>query len=469
MNPDESLEQRQQELRRALPSHLAAGTGPVAVARAPGCLDVLGGAVRFAGGAWVSWPMRAGVTVAIRSVDGPALDLASRGRSDRAQADRAAWPLAGIEEAVEASGEGGLAEWLRADRTTAWSERVVLSLRRVFRRAGKPLPGLAVDVRSDLPEGCGFRSSTALAAATARAAATLLGLDGREWIDDVEAVGRVCAPLSQPSDARAVCDAVAGRFLPFLAQPCEPLDPVAPPPDVEPVALDLGGRVAAPPIVRTAAAMAYRIMAARMGLTVATRGRGEPQEVDDPFYGGWLANCDPVTFTNEFRDALPERQRGEAFLDSYGGLADAVVRVDPDVEYPVREAAGLVLSEHQRACRFVDELHRTSGVEGATAENMGALLRASEAEARRLDLVPRRAAELVDVLDRRGPGRGVLGVRSTGPGGVVALVRRGEESERALQEAVAEWERSCGRSATLLRGSSGGAAGAAAAAVVTTP
>ncbi|MFG0316148.1 MAG: hypothetical protein ACF8XB_02650 [Planctomycetota bacterium JB042] len=469
MNLDESLDQRVQELRSALPPHLAAGTGPVAVARAPGCLDVLGGAVRFAGGTWVSWPMRAGVTVAIRSVDGPALDLSSRGRADRAQAERAVWPLADVEGIVDASGERALAERLRADRTTAWSERVVLALRRIFRLVGRPLPGLAVDVRSDLPEGCGFGSSTALGAATARAAAAWLGLEGKGWIEEVAAVDRVGDPLAEPSDAFAVCDGVAGRFLPFLAQPCEPLDPIAPPPDVEPVALDLGGRVAAPPRLRTAAAMAYRIMAARMGLTVATRERGEAQEVDDPFYGGWLANCDPVTFTNEFRDALPERQAGEAFLDAYGGLADAAVRVDPDVEYPVREAAGFVLTEHQRACRFVDELHRTSGVEGASGESLGALLRASESEARRLERVPRRAAELVDALDRRGPDRGVLGARSTGPGGVVALVRRGDASERALQEAVAEWERNCGRSATLLRGGSGGAAGADAATVVTIP
>lgn len=454
MTTTDPLERRLLELREAFPESLAAGSGPVAVARAPGRLDVLGGSARFAGTTWISWPMARGITVTLRSVPGRDFTLESGDRAARGQDDRVTVPFDGLINMDERT----RAEHLGRDARRAWTARIVNALFAAFRRAGRDAAGMAVDVRSDLPEGSGFQSSTALVAATSRAAAALFGVDGDAWIDDVLAVERASDPSADPTDVRAICGAKAGRFLPFLAQPCEEFDEVQPPAGVEPVAFDLGGRLESAGNLRTAAAMAYRIMAARMGLTVRTHERGEPQEVEDPFYGGWLGNCDPVTFTNEFRDALPERQRGELFLDAYGGLADPVVRVDPGVEYAIREAAGYVLGENQRACLFVDALHRAPAGESSAETVLGALLSQSDHEARRIGSVPRDVTALLDVLERRGADRGVLGARSSGRGAVVALVRSDDAVARALQEAVAEWERSCGHAAHVLRGTSAGAA-----------
>jgi len=441
-------------LRNELPAGLLAGVGPIHVAHARGRADLLGGDVAFAGSTAVAWPLVAGVTVAVRELEARELRLRSSGRHERGQDDEVRIvldELLGLDPPV-------LRQRLSGDGRTAWSSRAVLAILRAFERAGRPPVGLAVDLRSDLAEESGLAASTALVAATLQAALAWLDRapSPEELADEVAALEAAMPGHARAIDAAAICLAPAGRCASFLAQPCELLTMAPPPADVTAVALDLGSRpLDAVVDLHVAAAMAYRIIAARMGLTIRTRERGEPQEVEDPFYEGWLANCDPVTFANEFREVLPKEQRGEEFLDQHGGLADAAVRVDPGRLYRVRETAGFVLSENYRACAFVDDLFRSSPEGRSAGPRLGASMTQSDRDSRSLLLADPDGSRLVDSLLRRGEGRGVYGARATTRGAVVAVIESGEESTRALHEAIAEWERSCGRAAHLFPGAVG--------------
>jgi hypothetical protein len=294
--------------------------------------------------------------------------------------------------------------------------------------------------------------------------ATDLGADEAAGLAHV--VCRKLRPLAGAAAPVVIGAAQSAHVTPVLCQPARALDALALPPGCELLALAAGD--AAPPVpdppahasFRTATAIAYRIIAAHMGLTVHTHELGEPQEVEDPYFEGWLANLDPVSFAATLRDALPEVQDGAAFLRMHGGVADPAVRVDPLAAYAVRASALRVIAEHQRACSAVDLLHRarTRGTE--VLEAFGAALETSGLEAKELGAVAAHDHFLVTELRRRGRSRGILGARASAIGApVTVLLRTGAQAggERALQEVVAAYEREFGTSPHVLRGSSPGA------------
>ena len=64
--------------------------------------------------------------------------------------------------------------------------------------------------------------------------------------------------------------------------------------------------------VRVGAFMGYRIIAESAGLKVVD-APGEPSQIDDPRWGGYLANITPSEFERRFAANLPERDRGGSF------------------------------------------------------------------------------------------------------------------------------------------------------------
>ncbi len=90
--------------------------------------------------------------------------------------------------------------------------------------------------------------------------------------------------------------------------------------------------------VRTGAFMGYRILAELAGMNAqpASDASGA-MVVDDPRWGGYLANVTPVEFRERFADAVPREMSGHDFLARYGGTTYTVTRVDPARTYAVRE------------------------------------------------------------------------------------------------------------------------------------
>src|SRR5690606_28089146 len=183
---------------------------PLFVARAPFRLDVLGGATRFAGSAFVAYPTATGVTVAVRAAREDEVivhGLLPPGAPESGRPDPLAVPLSWFEDPAELA---------RLRDREPHVTRVVRALARVHERAGRPPAGVAVHVCWNLPPDASLASGEALVAATARAFAAHLGVDVEGLAALVAEVERECDAFSAPCDAHAVGDARAGRFLPFL-------------------------------------------------------------------------------------------------------------------------------------------------------------------------------------------------------------------------------------------------------------
>jgi L-arabinokinase len=134
-------------------------------------------------------------------------------------------------------------------------------------------------------------------------------------------VGAPCGVMDQMTSA---CGE-AGRLLALLCQPAEPRGHVALPPELAVWGIDSGIRHAVGGAdygaVRVGAFMGYRIVADLAGLPAHAAGGGRVR-VDDPRWGGYLANLSPSEWEAEYRDRVPVALGGAAFLARYAGTTD---------------------------------------------------------------------------------------------------------------------------------------------------
>jgi len=442
-----------------LPAPLKEGDGPVFLARSPGRIDLLGGEAAFAGALTLSWPTSEECQVAVRRArDRRLLIRLENAALDRQEAE-VEWSL----DELLARTPAERCRLLLADSRRRFSAHLVpLALRMSREAAGDEPIGLRMLVRSSLPPASGLAASVAVEVAAARALSAAFGLEFdpaglAALIADEQ--GFLDPTLSQALPLSLLL-AGEGRLLPVLCQPAVPSPPEPLPEGLFAAAIvftdpERDGRRRAL-MLQVAAGMAYRIMGDQMGLELAA---DQPRGSGDPYYGGYLANIDPVTYASEFRNQMPPRLTGERFLAEYDGLAGGRPAVDPAVSYAVRHSAQYVLAEHQRACTFIDALHAASVQSAADRANvLGAQLNQSFEQARALSLVTRRAVFLTQELASRGAEQGLLGVRPSVNQGALALLCRADSGwERAVTGSVAAFEREFGVSPSVLQGSSPGA------------
>jgi L-arabinokinase len=198
------------------------------------------------------------------------------------------------------------------------------------------------------------------------------------------------------------------------------------------------------------------MLADEAGLTT-TRDENGRVHIDDPRWGGYLANVTPSEWESCFRGAVPELLDGAEFLRRYGGTTDRVTRADPTRCYAVRDATSHPIYEHHRVRSFRALLEA-----GAAAEEqrllLGELMYQSHASYGACGLGSEGTDRLVELVREAGPGEGLYGAKITGggSGGVVAVLARA--GARDVMEGVArEYERLTDRPATVLGGSSDGA------------
>jgi L-arabinokinase len=250
------------------------------------------------------------------------------------------------------------------------------------------------------------------------------------------------------------------RLMALRCQPAELLAHVALPPALEVWGIDsdirheVGGADYGG--VRVGAFMGYRIIAEIAGLAVAAAPDGHVH-VDDPRWGGYLANVTPSEWEQRFREAVPEEMEGATFLRRYGGTTDPVTRVDPARTYAVRQPTAHPIHEHHRV-----RLFRALLEAGAAAEEhrllLGESMYQSHASYGACGLGTSGTDRLVALVRAAGPAAGLYGAKITGggSGGVVAVLARAG-SRPAVDRIAREYERESGRAATVLGGSSDGA------------
>ena len=433
--------------------------GPVFVARAPGRLDVMGGIADYSGSLVLQWPIREATRVAVRPWRQRRFSITSLSDAGERTCDV---PLDLVADAARPYEH--TAAWFAADPARHWAAYVAGVFHVLAREHGvRFATGAAILIESDVPEGKGVSSSAAIEAATMEGALAAWHVSIDPTLRAVRCqqvenliVGAPCGVMDQMA---SICGE-AESLMALLCQPAEFQGTIRLPDHLHVWGIDSGIRHeitgADYGAVRVGAFMGYRILAELAGLRVASGTREGHVQVDDPRWGGYLANVGTGTF-RRFAPAIPESLNGAAFLARYQGTTDLVTRVDPSRTYAIRTPTAHPIHEHERVGEWARQLR---SMPSPDAGRLGSLMYESHASYSACGLGSDGTDALVALAQESGVARGIYGAKITGggSGGTVAVLGRAEAAEtvRAIARQYAE---ESGREAYVFEGSSPGAAG----------
>jgi galactokinase len=412
---------------------------PVAVSRAPGRLDVMGGIADYSGSLVLERPIAEAAWAAVQRLDRPVLEVVSLGRPPYTV------PLATLAPGGEPVSYEH-ARQLLAHGDRRWAAYVAGTVLVLARERGLPLTsGARMVIASQVPEGKGVSSSAAVETAAMQATATAFGmeLEPRDiallcQVAENRVAGAPCGVMDQMT-------CVFGDEHGLLALLCQPaeLQPSVPiPEDVELWGLDSGERHAVGGsdygAVRAGAFMGLRILSEHL-----------------PLAADYLANVAPEEFERVCADCLQEEMSGDEFLARYGGTADTATVVERGRRYPVRAPTAHPVYERRRAETFRRLL--LAGGDDTGRRQLGALMYESHASYGCCGLGSKGTDRLVELVRTEAPDGGLYGARITGggSGGTVAVIGR-RDAAPAIARVATEYERQTGYRPYVFAGSSPG-------------
>lgn len=433
------------------------------ITRAPGRLDVMGGIADYSGSLVLELPIAEATFVALQRDAEPKLRIASL-TDDKTRDAYFEMRMSDLER------DGGPIEYdvarsfFRASPTQQWAAYVAGAFLVLRRERNIQFDGGArLLISSGVPEGKGVSSSAALEVATmsAIAAAYDIELEPRELAllcQRVEnlVVGAPCGVMDQLTSACGEED----RLLALLCQPAELLGTISLPKDLAVWGLDSGVRHSVSGAdygsVRVGTFMGYRIIADLAGLKVeSTNGF---VTVEDPHWGGYLANLTPSEFEERFGPHLPLTIDGAAFLEQYGGTTDSATQIDSERRYAVRIPTAHAVYENSRVRAFAEQLN-SAKEEQRRNDLLGDLMYQSHQSYSACGLGSPGTDALVRLVREVGSDQGLLGAKITGggSGGTVAVLGQ-HDAEKAISIVTRRYEAETGYRPYVFRGSSPGSA-----------
>jgi L-arabinokinase len=375
-------------------------------------------------------------------------------------------PLADFERAGEPVAYDEARRYFKRDDDRQWAAYVAGVFIVLMRQLGVRFDqGARVLISSRVPEGKGVSSSAALEVATmsAVAAAFKIAIDAREialLCQRVEnlVVGAPCGVMDQTTSA---CGE-ANQLLALICQPAELVGTIQLPEELAVWGLDSGtshsiggGDYGS---VRAGTFMGYRIIAELAGLDV--QQTGDRVVIQDPRWGGYLANLAPSEFEEQFAAQLPVSMSGEEFLLRCGGTVDPVTSVARERTYLVRAPTAHAVYESFRVQQFAELLRRQQerpDHEGRVA--MGQLMYESHASYSACGLGSSGTDLLVDLVRSAGVDAGLFGAKITGggSGGTVAVLGD-RNAVNVLHDVAASYATLTGHQPHIFSGSSPGSA-----------
>jgi L-arabinokinase len=435
----------------------------VFLARAPGRLDVMGGIADYSGALVLQWPIREATRVALLPWRERRLSITSVGHGGVER--HCDVPLDLIADAHRPYDDARA--WFAADPARHWAAYVAGVFHVLSREHGvRFLNGAAILIESDVPEGKGVSSSAAIEAATMEAVVEAWGVSIEPRMRAVRCqqvenliVGAPCGVMDQMA---SICGE-AGSLMALLCQPAEFKGSVRLPDGLGVWGIDSGIRHAVTGAdygaVRIGAFMGYRILAALAGLPVTAGDRKGHVRVDDPRWGGYLANVGGETF-RRFEQDIPETLDGATFLARYDGTTDLVMTVDPARRYAIRTPTAHPIYEHERVTEWARLLTASpSTTSRSDAAPLGALMYESHASYSACGLGSDGTDRLVSLARTAGAARGIYGAKITGggSGGTVALLAEASAGD-TVRAIAREYADATGRNAYIFEGTSPGAA-----------
>lgn len=434
------------------------------VARAPGRLDVMGGIADYSGSLVLEMPILEATLVALQRDAARTLKIVSL--SDEEEPALAfEMPLTDFEsDGAPVTYETARAYFQR-DPPRHWAAYVAGVFLALMRERGAVFrEGARLLISSRVPGGKGVSSSAALEVATMQAAAAAydIPLEPREtallcqMVENL-VVGAPCGVMDQTT---SVCGESNGLLM-LLCQPAELQGAVEIPDEIAFWGLDSGVRHAVTGAdygsVRAGAFMGYRIIAELAGLQVSAGETGEPVQIDDPRWGGYVANIRPSEFEQYFAARLPELVGGAEFLARFKGTTDTLTRVAPERSYAVRVPTAHAVYEHHRVRVFKELL--AGRPTGRRLELLGELMFQSHASYSACGLGVAGTDRLVELVRECGPAEGLYGAKITGggSGGTVAVLGR-RDAGAAIAKVADRYARETGHKPHIFADSSPGSA-----------
>ena len=458
------------------------GNAPIAGARAPGRLDVMGGVADYSGSlvlempiaeaAFVAWQWREDRQFRVRS-----LALEAEGLSPDV--------IISLDELIDADGQvrpvDEVSRRLTGNRESRWAAYVVgcfyvmlaaysnvSESGRVDVRLGEQ--GANILLKSDVPLGAGLSSSAAIEVATMHALSEASGILPSDmtlaaWCQRVEnaIVGAPCGIMDQVASALGQENAVTV----LRCQPHDLLGVQAIPPGWQFTGIDSCVKHSVGGTQYTNARIG-----AFMGLKVIQLESG------GKLLENYLCRMSPAEFA-EYRERIPAKITGREYSELFGHLPDTVTRVDMDAMYRPRDCAEHPVLENVRVHQFaalmqIAELRSADrAADGAQTAGLidedrivlaqaGQLMYESHASyGNRLDLGSPETDMIVDSIREQGATHGLYGAKITGggAGGTVAVLSEAgsADAEAALARVCAKYKLRTGIRPRVFVGSSPGA------------
>jgi L-arabinokinase len=432
--------------------------------RAPGRLDVMGGIADYSGSLVLELPILEATFVAIQRDPMRRLKIASIS-DESAQTLLFEMPLSDFERGGEPIDYETARSFFRQDSARHWASYVAGVFLVLMRELGADFhDGARLLINSRVPQGKGVSSSAALEVAVMQSVAAAYGLtiDPREMAILCQRVENMVAgaPCGVMDQMTATCGET-NRLLALYCQPAELRGLVTIPDEIMFWGLDSGVRHAVTgsdyASVRIGAFMGYRIIAELAGLEVHGTAASDRVQINDPIWGGYLANITPSEFEQVFAAHLPDRIEGADFLRRYQGTTDHATRVSPGRSYAVRVPTAHAIYEHHRVRLFAELLKNPVNERGL--ELLGELMYQSHASYSACGLGSPSTDRLVKLVREAEPDQSLYGAKITGggSGGTVAVL-----SSRGAADAITRvaqgYSRETGVSIQVFSGSSPGSA-----------
>ena len=437
----------------------------IVIARAPGRLDVMGGIADYSGSLVLELPILEATFAALQRQPDRRLTIVSltEAAGQTLSFEMALSEFENAGEPVDYDTARARFQQKPSQHWAAYVTGVFLTLMR--ERGVRFRDGARLLISSRVPQGKGVSSSAALEVAVMQAVAAAFDvtIDAREMALLCQTVeNRVAgAPCGVMDQMTASCGA-ANRLLALRCQPAELLGMAAIPDEVAFWGLDSGVRHAVTGAdygsVRVGAFMGYRIIAEMAGLNVNASATDAPAQIDDPRWGGYLANITLSEFEQHYAAQLPERIEGAEFLSRYKGTTDTVTRVSAERDYAVRVPTAHPIYEHHRV-RIFEELLRGE-INDERMILAGELMYQSHASYSACGLGSAATDRIVELARAAGPEQGIYGAKITGggSGGTVAILGR-RDAGPVVASLAEKYARETGYQPYIFSGSSPGSAG----------
>jgi galactokinase len=435
------------------------------IARAPGRLDVMGGIADYSGSIVLELPIAEATLVALQKDDARRLRVVSLVENET-RVMSFDMSFADLEHNGEPIEYDEARLYFKDGTTPPWAAYVAGVFLVLMRERGAHFnSGARLLISSRVPEGKGVSSSAALEVGTASAVAAAFDIEVEprelallcQRVENL-VVGAPCGVMDQMTSA---CGE-ENQLLALLCQPAEPLGTILVPEDLAVWGLDSGVRHSVGGgnygSVRIGAFMGYRLIADLSGLTVEQAG--DTVVVDDPRWGGYLANLAALEFEEKFASRLPDKLRGADFLERYGGTTDTVTRIEPGMTYAVRAPTAHAVYESYRVEKFAALLRQQLQDPGHRGEeSLGELMYESHASYSACGLGSEGTDELVELVRRAGVSSGLYGAKITGggSGGTVAVLGR-PNAGTAVAQVARSFAEKTGHQPYIFSGSSPGSA-----------